>query len=70
MTLYINLLKKEVEDAKDGLLFSPNTFGTLYNFLVQDCGEEYNNNLPISKQSKQISHIWQELGTKKTHSLN
>jgi hypothetical protein len=45
MILYINLLRKELEDAHDNLSFNVATFGCLYELLVDESGEDYCNNL-------------------------
>ncbi len=45
MIVYINLLRKELEDAHNNLPFNIATFGRLYELLVDKSGEDYCNNL-------------------------
>jgi hypothetical protein len=45
MIVYINLLRKELEDAHNNLPFNVATFGCLYELLVNKSGEDYCDNL-------------------------
>jgi hypothetical protein len=45
MILYIIIVKKEPEDANDGLPFNLTPYGQLYDFLVEKSRGEYKDNL-------------------------
>jgi hypothetical protein len=45
MIVYINLLRKELEDATADLPFNVTSFGRLYKLLADESGTDYHDNL-------------------------
>ncbi len=66
--VYINLLRKELEDATADLPFNVTSFRRLYEYelLVDESGTDYRDNLQFLDLIKEISPPWLVKTTKMT----